>query len=196
MRELKQQLEEARQHIHKLLTEMTELREETQSLRQVLGSNSSGKELLQLRQKIDYLQMENKRLENERAQIIADKIAMERKCQKEKQEKEAYRNRLTAMGVNLNTTVASKPEILVINNFKEAAERKDSRSPIQTSESIKIEPSRSTKDIKTRKESNNYRSIHFPTAGCAPDSPVQAKHTQSWHCQELQLEPATTSNPM
>jgi hypothetical protein len=45
-------------------------------------------------QKIEYLTTENRRLESERTQIIADKISTEVKYKKEKQEKELLKREL------------------------------------------------------------------------------------------------------
>lgn len=129
----------------------------------MLNSPNISKDVVTLRQKLEFFTLENKRLENERAQIIADKISTERKYQKEKQEKEGYRTKLISMGVvpntNHNTSAVSRNDFLGV---KESVERKDSRSPMQATETCKIEPSRSTKDMKPRKDSNNVKNTFLP----------------------------------
>jgi tetrahydromethanopterin S-methyltransferase subunit F len=67
-------LEEARGQIIKLHSEISELREENISLKQMLNTSGNTKDVVQLRQKIQYLTADNQRLESERTQIIADKI--------------------------------------------------------------------------------------------------------------------------
>lgn len=62
VKELKQQLEEARNQLQRLMTEVNELRDENFSLKQMLGANGSSKDAIQLRQRLEFLQNENKRL--------------------------------------------------------------------------------------------------------------------------------------
>lgn len=59
----------------RLHNEIKELQQENLMLKQQLGSNATIKEIVQLKQKLNQFAEENKRLENERSNIIADKIA-------------------------------------------------------------------------------------------------------------------------
>lgn len=79
--------------------EIKRLKRENATLRVSWGdvsttSTSSNVDVSKMQNKIDALLGENKRLESERTQIIADKIAAEVRYSREKQEKEQLKKQL------------------------------------------------------------------------------------------------------
>lgn len=61
-------------------------------------SSSNPSEVVnKLLQKVDYLMVENRRLESERTQIIADKISTEVRWKKEKQEKDLLKREIDSL---------------------------------------------------------------------------------------------------
>lgn len=79
--------------------EIKRLKRENATLRVSWGdvsttSTSSNVDVSKMQNKIDALFGENKRLESERTQIIADKIAAEVRYSREKQEKEQLKKQL------------------------------------------------------------------------------------------------------